>query len=1534
MAGVNYQYELTKLYLAAFIRPPEKSGLEYWLLQLESGKSFDSVLETVFSLDIVKEIYPSNLPYESFVTLIYVNVFGKSPDLEGLSYWKQQMIDGRSRGNLVMDMINAGLNTLDGTPGKAYIVNRMAVSQAAIEQQYAQRADFQPAYLKSLMATVNSDVSTVTTATKAMNSSVTGIGIGAPLNAITVVAAAGGISAAEVKAGVAVVIDLKGTNAVANNVVELLINKVAFTTPITKVLTDTEVKAQKLTITIPSTVNWGADGIKVLSAYVKDASGNKGLPGGDLAVELNMVAPNAPVNPIVIPVALNGINTAEKAAGVSVKVDLAGTTANTGDKVEILNGGQIFSPAAAATITEADVKAGFVTIVISGASNWGADGEKILSARITDAAGNPGGTGGNLAVVLDATPPTALTNPLSMAVASGGISPDERAQNIAVIANLTGTNVQVGDAIELLIDGKTFANSTIHILTAAEITAKFATLSIAGSDPGWGVVDGDKNISARIIDQAGNLGNSGGNLKVTLDSTPPNSQNSILTVAAAVNGINALEAAAGISVVMNLTNTNAVAGDIVNLFLDGKAFSPAVTFTLTAVQISAKSVTLIIPSTTDWGVDGNKVLSATLTDSAGNVGIPGGSLTVNLDRTAPGTPTNPISIPVGVNGINASEKIAGVNVLVDLAGTNALTGDKIELTIDGQPFTSAVSKVLTAADVANGFLNLSISSGAGWGTDGNKALAARVVDVAGNVSPGSTSISVILDTSAPAGPGFALVVPANSGGGITTAERLAGVDVQVNLTGTTVVAGDTVEILLAGNSFTIPVRHTLTDSEIIAKVATLTIGSNDGWGIDGTKVLTARFIDFAGNTGTTGAPLSVNLDGTAPNAPGATLSIPVAVNGINNAEKSAGVLVAVDLTGTGAIAGDTLHLQIDGVPFSTPVSQIITTSQIAAKLANIVIPGTAVWGADGLKSLTASITDALGNAGNPGGVLTILLDTTIPDGPSNPVVISAATNGINAVEKAAGVSVLVDLTGSTVVQGEKVELLLGGLPFTTPIIQTLSATDMSNGFFTAVIPSGAGWGADGSKLISVRMTDSAGNVGISSAGASLVLDTTPPVGPANALNVPANAGGGITGAEKSAGVVVNVSLVGSTAAVGDTLEILIDGASFANPVKKVLGVLDLAAQAFSLTIDQTAGWGIDGPKTLTALVTDAAGNAGTATANLLVTLLDTTAPNAPSHPLTVPVATNGISAAEKNAGVTVVVDLSGTNAVAGDTASLFLNGAAFAVPITHLITGAEVIAGNFSFTISSGAGWGADGSYLLNTSITDAVGNIGAVGGDLTVILDTTTPAAPTNGVVVAAAASGINAAEKTAGVQVSVDLSGTNAVAGDRIEILLGGSAFTTPVLHTLTGAEITAGFASATIDATSGWGIDGVKTISARVVDLAGNIGASGGSLTTFIDSIVPAASGLPTWEDLDSSGTISDGDRFLFSISEATNKAITLSEVLLNNSHVLGTGALVNWSTDGTQLLLTLGTGSTIATGDTVTLVGVSDLAGNTLNLSFTI
>jgi hypothetical protein len=634
------------------------------------------------------------------------------------------------------------------------------------------------------------------------------------------------------------------------------------------------------------------------------------------------------------------------------------------------------------------------------------------------------------------------------------------------------------------------------------------------------------------------------------------------------------------------------------------------------------------------------------------------------------------------------------------------------------------------------------------------------------------------------------------------------------------------------------------------------------------------------------------------------------------------------------VAGDTINLQLNTVAFPTPGVHTITAAQISAQSATVIIPGAAIWGSDGSKLMTASFSDALGNVGTAGGDVTVVLDTTGPSAPVNPVIIAAATNGIGLAEKNAGVGVSVDLTGTGLVAGDSIEVLLNNFAFPTAVSRLLTALDVSNGVVNLTIAGTANWGADGTKVISARGIDIAGNPGIGGGDLTFNLDTAPPIGPSSALVVAANGGGGITAAEKNAGVLVDVSLLGAGLVAGDRVELLIGGAAFTTPIIQTLSASDISANLATLSIAAGDGWGADGSKTLTARFIDQAGNVGAGAGTATVLMLDTTPPNVPNVAMVVAAAVNGINVSEKNAGVSVLVNLTGTNAAAGDVATLLIDGAGFSTPVTHTITAGEVSAGNFSFIVGSGDGWGADGSKVLSMSITDVAGNAGLPGGNVTVALDTTLPNAPSAAVVVAAAANGINATEKTVGVSVVVDLTGTNGVVGDKVEILLGGVSFSTPVLHTLSGSDITGSSASVFIDSTSGWGTDGVKTLSARLIDVAGNTGLAGGSLTTFMETSIPAAAGLPVYSDVDGLGTINQGDTFVFTISEATNKAITIGDILVNNLHVLGVGALAAWSLDGTQLTLTLGAGTDIAVGDIVTLVGVSDLAGNSLNLAFSI
>jgi len=180
MSLTTTQQHFTKFYLAAFLRAPDLGGLNYWANEVQSGKSLQEVGGVIFSLPIVTDIYPSNLSDHAFVEAIYHNVFGRNSDAEGLNYWSNEIATLRNsliaqghdaafaayeaRGQLTINMINAGLGTPDGTDGKAYIVNRLSVAEYAAEQQLTQGEEIPAIALLDIFKNVNATDASVTVA--------------------------------------------------------------------------------------------------------------------------------------------------------------------------------------------------------------------------------------------------------------------------------------------------------------------------------------------------------------------------------------------------------------------------------------------------------------------------------------------------------------------------------------------------------------------------------------------------------------------------------------------------------------------------------------------------------------------------------------------------------------------------------------------------------------------------------------------------------------------------------------------------------------------------------------------------------------------------------------------------------------------------------------------------------------------------------------------------------------------------------------------------------------------------------------------------------------------------------------------------------------------------------------------------------------------------------------------------------------------------------------------------------------------------
>ena len=146
-----------------------------------------------------------------------------------------------------------------------------------------------------------------------------------------------------------------------------------------------------------------------------------------------------------------------------------------------------------------------------------------------------------------------------------------------------------------------------------------------------------------------------------------------------------------------------------------------------------------------------------------------------------------------------------------------------------------------------------------------------------------------------------------------------------------------------------------------------------------------------------------------------------------------------------------------------------------------------------------------------------------------------------------------------------------------------------------------------------------------------------------------------------------------------------------------------------------------------------------------------------------------------------------------------------------------------------------------------AVAENGAVKGTastaFTTTVDTTAPtaaAAPVEKSGNTVLTDGVNATEAAGNIVITAALGTTGAVAGDTIELKIGGASFGTPLTHVLTAGEITAGTYDFTV-AGSALGADGAKSLTTVVTDIAGNVGAASSALSFTLDTTAPVVTAL---------------------------------------------------------------------------------------------
>ncbi|MCP5032292.1 MAG: DUF4214 domain-containing protein [Actinomycetia bacterium] len=92
-----------RLYRAYFLREPDQAGWNYWTV--EYGGRHNSNLEVVSDSFAISDEFQARyggLDNQQFVSLIYQNVLGRTPDPEGLAHWTNALDSGYSRGAVMI----------------------------------------------------------------------------------------------------------------------------------------------------------------------------------------------------------------------------------------------------------------------------------------------------------------------------------------------------------------------------------------------------------------------------------------------------------------------------------------------------------------------------------------------------------------------------------------------------------------------------------------------------------------------------------------------------------------------------------------------------------------------------------------------------------------------------------------------------------------------------------------------------------------------------------------------------------------------------------------------------------------------------------------------------------------------------------------------------------------------------------------------------------------------------------------------------------------------------------------------------------------------------------------------------------------------------------------------------------------------------------------------------------------------------------------------------------------------------------------
>lgn len=167
--------KITNLYVAYFNRPADVTGLEYWFNQIYTKtKTLNTIAEDFSWSKEYQDTYPSTLNNQDFVKKIYLNLFSRTADSGGLTYWTGRLDQATvKRSEFILTVIEGAYASTSGPEDRTLINNKHDVALYYSGQLATQEGtSYNINGITQLLSKVNQNTATVTGAEKLIDQSI------------------------------------------------------------------------------------------------------------------------------------------------------------------------------------------------------------------------------------------------------------------------------------------------------------------------------------------------------------------------------------------------------------------------------------------------------------------------------------------------------------------------------------------------------------------------------------------------------------------------------------------------------------------------------------------------------------------------------------------------------------------------------------------------------------------------------------------------------------------------------------------------------------------------------------------------------------------------------------------------------------------------------------------------------------------------------------------------------------------------------------------------------------------------------------------------------------------------------------------------------------------------------------------------------------------------------------------------------------------------------------------------------------------